>query len=228
MKLSYLLALLLPLGAIASEERIAYACDNGSRLDISFSADADGRPQATLHFADEALTLPQVPSTSGTLYRSGNIRLHTKDDNAVIEDGKDNLRRCARGTLPPAPRQTVAQPAASSFIDITGSVTYLTRIALPPGAILTIRIQDTARPGVPARTLVEQRYELNGAQVPIPFSATVDKALLGKKARLAIAARIEDKGRLLFVNNLTYPTLHEGQALPVEIVLKSASRAKAR
>jgi putative lipoprotein len=228
MKLHYLLPLLFPLCAIADEERIPYACDNGSRLDISYSADADGRAQATLYFADEALTLPQVPAASGTLYRSGNIRLHTKEDNAVIEDGKGNLRRCTRGSVPPAPPQSVPQPGASSFIDITGSVTYLTRIALPPGAILTIRIQDAARAGAPARTLVEQRYELNGAQVPIPFSATIDKDLLGKKARLAIAARIEHKGRLLFVNSLTYPTLHEGQALPVEIVLKSASRTRAR
>ena len=50
--------------------------------------------------------------------------------------------------------------------------------------------------------------------MPIPFSATIDKDLLGKKARLAIAARIEHQGRPLFVGNPTYPTLHEGQALP--------------
>lgn len=228
MKLRYLLPLLFPLGAIANEERIPYACDNGSRLDISYSADADGRAQATLHFADEALILPQVPAASGALFRSGNIRLHTKEDSAVIEDAKGNLRRCSRGTVPPAKPQPTQPAAASSFIDITGSVTYLARIALPPGAILTIRIQDAARPGAPARTLVEQRYELNGPQVPIPFSATIDKDLLGKKARLAIAARIEHQGRPLFVGNPTYPTLHEGQALPVEIVLKPASRAKAR
>ena len=226
MKLSYLLALLLPLSALASEERIPYACDNGSRLDISFAADADGRALATLHFADEALILPQVPSTSGTLYRSGNIRLHTKDDNAVIEDGKSNLRRCTRGTVPPAPQPAVAQPTASSFIDITGSVTYLARSALPPGAILTIRIQDIARAGAPARTLVEQRYELNGAEVPIPFAATVDRDLIGKKARLAVAARIEAGGKLRFISDKVYPVLKDGQPLPVEMVLKPAPTRK--
>lgn len=226
MKHHYLLPLLFPLCAIASEERIPYACDNGSRLDISYSADADGRAQATLHFADEALTLPQVPAASGTLYRSGDIRLHTKEDNAVIEDAKGNLRRCARGSVPPDAARPAPQAGSSSFIDITGSVTYLARIALPPGAILTIRIQDTARAGAPARTLVEQRYELNGAQLPIPFSATVDKDLVGKKARLTVAARIETGGKLRFISDKVYPALKDGQQIPVDIVLKPAPTRK--
>ena len=226
MKLRYLLPLLFPLGAIADEARIPYACDNGSHLDISYSADADGRAQATLHFADEALTLPQVPSASGALYRSGNIRLHTKEDSAVIEDAKGNLRRCSRGAVPPAKPQPAPPAAVSSFIDITGSVTYLARIALPPDAILTIRIQDAARAGAPARTLVEQRYELNGAQVPIPFSATIDRDLIGKKTRLAVAARIEAGGKLRFISDKVYPALKDGQPIPVDMLLKPAPTQK--
>lgn len=226
MKLHYLLPLLLPLCATASDERVPYTCDNGSRLDISFSADASGRAQASLHFADEAVILPQVPAASGALYRSGDIRLHTKDESAILEDGKGNLRRCTRGTVAPAPPQPAPQAGASSFIDITGSITYLTRITLPPGAILTIRIQDTARSGAPARTLVEQRYELNGAQVPIPFSATVDKDLLGKKARLTVTARIEAGGKLRFISDKVYPALKEGRPVPVEMVLKAVTSRK--
>jgi putative lipoprotein len=224
MKLHYLLPLLFPLCAIAGEERIPYACDNGSRLDISYSVDAEGRPQANLHFADDTVTLPQVPASSGTLYRAGNIRLHTKGDDAILEDAKSNLRRCTRGTVPPAAIQSVVPVASSSFIDITGSVTYLARIALPPGAILSIRIQDTARS--PARTLVEQRYELDGAQVPIPFSATLDKDLLGKKPRLTLTARIEHHGKLRFISDKVYPVLKDGQAAPVDMVLKPAPAKK--
>ena len=87
----------------------------------------DGRPQAILHFADEALTLPQVPAASGTLYRQGEIRLHTKGDEAVFEDGKGNLRRCARGLTPPAPPPSTA---ASSFVEIGGSIRYRPRESL--------------------------------------------------------------------------------------------------
>lgn len=224
MKPLYLLPLLAALTAHAAEERLPYTCDNGSRIDISFATDADGRPQATLHFADEAFALPQVPAASGTLYRQGEIRLHTKADDALFEDGKGNLRRCARGTTPPA-SSTPSPAAASSFIQVGGSVSYLSRIALPPDAILTIRVLDIARAGAPARVLAEQRYELNGAQVPIPFSTTLDRDLIGKKARLSVQARIEHRGKLRFVSDKTYPPLKDGQPVPVDIVLKPAGRA---
>lgn len=223
MKLRPLLALLFPLCVFAGEERIPYACDNGSRIDISFSANADGRPLAQLHFADEAVTLPLVPSASGALYRNGEIRLHTKDDDAIFEDGKGNQRRCTRGATPPAGAQATPPAAAGSFIDIAGRVTTLARIALPPDATLTVLIQDAGRPGKPL-TLAEQSYALNGAQVPIPFAATVDRDLIGQKSRLRVIARIEAGGKLRFAGNKAYPLAPNEAAAPFELVLKPANR----
>ena len=217
-------ALLMPLCALAGDERVAYTCDNGSRIDISFSADISGRPQATLHFADEAVLLPQVPAASGALYRNGDIRLHTKGDDAIFEDGKGNLRRCARGAVAPVMPQAAPQPAASSsFIDIAGNVSYVARIALPTNAILKIRIQSGQR------TLADQRYELNGAQVPIPFSATVDRDLMGRKAKAgaSVSARIEASGKLLFATAKPFPAMKNGQPITVDVVLKPASHASA-
>jgi putative lipoprotein len=225
MKRLYLLPLLIALSAHATEERHPYTCDNGSRLDISFTTNAEGRPLATLHFADEAMELPLVPSGSGALYRNGEIRLHTKGDEALFEDGKSNMRRCQRGMVAPGiSSPPPAQAAASSFIEIAGSITYLSRIALPPDATLTIRVVDTAQAGAKARILVEQHYELNGAQVPIPFSATLDRDLIGKKARLSVNARIEYGGRLRFISDKTYPPLLHGQPVQVDIVLKPVAR----
>jgi len=218
-----LLPLLIPFCVFAGEQRIPYACDNGSRIDISFAVDTEGRPQASLHFADEAVTLPQVPSASGTLYRRGEIRLHTQGDDAILEDGKGNQRRCTRGTTPPAGTTTAPPSASGSFIDIAGKVTYLARIALPTDATLTIRIDDTGRPGKPL-TLAEQRYALNGAQVPIPFSATVDRDLIGQKSRLIVVARIEAGRKLLFAGNKPYPTAPGGSPAAFELLLKPANR----
>ncbi|MBS1144134.1 MAG: hypothetical protein H6R14_1540 [Proteobacteria bacterium] len=222
MNLRPLLLLCLPLLALANDDRVAYTCDNGSRIDISFSADFSGRPQATLHFADEAVVLPQVPAASGALYRQDDIRLHTKGDDAVFEDGKGNLRRCSRGAVPPRPTPTAQPAASSSFVDIAGTVSYLARIALPPHAILKIRIQSGSR------ILVEQRYELEGAQVPIPFSATVDRDLMGKKATATVSARIEAGGKLLFASAKPFPALKNGQPIPVEVLLKPAPQARDR
>ncbi len=223
MKLRPLLPLLVPLCVFAGEERIPFACDNGSRIDISFSTNADGRPLASLHFADEAVILPLVPSASGALYRNGDIRLHTRDDDAILEDGKGNQRRCTRGTTPPASAPAAPPAAASSFIDIAGRVTTLARIALPPDATLTVLVQDTGRPGKPL-TLAEQSYALNGAQVPIPFAATVDRDLIGKKSRLIVVARIEAGRKLLFAGHKPYPVAPNEAAPPFELLLKPANR----
>lgn len=227
MKLHYLPFLLLPLTALAGHDRISYTCDNGSRIDISFSAAADGRPQAVLHFADAAITLPQVPAASGALYKQDNISLHTKDEEALFTDDKGNTRRCTQGSAPLLSAAKAA-PAVSSFLDISGSVSYRQRIALPPDAVLIVRVQDTARAGAPARVLAEQRIELAGQQVPIAFSTTIDRDLVGKRARVTVAARIERQGKLLFISDKVYPALNKGKPLHVDMLLTQVGSGKAR
>ena len=212
---------LLPLAATAADatpeeptSRQPYACTNGSRIDISFLADISGRPQAILHFADGNMTLPAVPAASGALYRNGDIKLHTQGTDALFEDGKGNVIRCRQGDLPPASPPAASTAAAGSFIELAGSVGYRARIALPPDAILTIRIRSAGR------TLVEQRYELNGAQPPIPFAATVDRDLLGKKGSLTVNARIEQRGKLRYAGSKTFPSA----GLPLDLELRPVAK----
>ena len=215
MNLRPLLALLIPLCAMAGDERVAYTCDNGSRIDISFSTPADGRPQATLHFADEALVLPQVLAASGTAYRKDSVLLHTQGDEAYFEDGKGNVRRCRQGEAP--------QAAASSLIDLAGQVSFTPRQPLPAAAVLILRVQDTSRRGT--LTLLEQRIRLNGHPGPIPFEMTVDRDLLGKHSKPYVRARIEHKGKRLFQEDGLYPALNSnGQAATLDIHLKTVKK----
>ncbi|HSG21632.1 MAG TPA: YbaY family lipoprotein [Azonexus sp.] len=227
MKSYALLCLLLPLSALATDERLPYACDNGSNINIAFSTTSDGRPQAILHFADVAITLPQVPAASGALYRADDIRLHTKGDEAVFEDGKGNIRRCKQGSALPV-TAAVTKPAISSFLDISGRVFYFSRIALPPDAILVVRVQDVSRARTPARTLAEQQIELAGQQVPIAFQTTVDRDLIGKKARLTVNARIEHRGKILFASDKPHPALNKGQPIQVDMQLQKVASAQPR
>lgn len=233
--------LLLPISALATEPAVTYRCDDGSSLDVLFSTAADGRNQAMLTLGETTLTLPQVPAASGALYRANDIRLHTKGDEALFEDAKGKVRHCKQGDTPHATATTPAttpatttaattatKPVVSSFIDISGNVSYLQRIALPPDAVLIVRIQDVSRADAPARILAEQRIELAGRQVPISFQTTVDRDLIGKRARITAAARIERGGKLLFISDKSYPAIRNGQALPVEMTLKQVTSAKPR
>lgn len=212
--------LLIPISAFATDQHHPYSCDNGQRFDIAFSAAADGRPQATLNLADGPLVLPQVPVASGALYRDDKRILHTKDNGATFEDGKGNTWRCQRGDV--APQSLPPTPVAlSSFIDITGQVSYRTRHALPADAILHIRVQDGT--GRKARILAEQSYELAGTQVPIPFSTTIDRDLIGKQARVTVAASIDYGGKRRLVSTKAYPALKHGEPVAVDILLKPVS-----
>lgn len=216
MKRCLLPLLCLPLLALADGERLPYTCDNGSRIDISFSTPADGRPSASLHFADTVITLPQVPAASGAAYRQDGIGLHTKDEEAIFEDGKGNLRRCRQGNQAPVVPESSA--ASSSFLDITGNVSYRVRMALPAGSVLKLRVREGGR------TLAEQNIVLDGQQVPIGFQMLVDRDLLGKKPRLQLSARIEHGKKLLFINDTPYSTQQNGS--PFEIILKPAMASR--
>ena len=209
-------------GSLHAADAITYTCDNGQTLAIAYGTSSDGRPQATVHRPDGNLVLPQVAAASGARYRANPVDLHTQGDDAFLEDEQGRQLRCSRGA-PPAASATPSPTAASSFITLNGGVAYRTRNALPPDAILVILVHDVARAGAPARVLAEQRYELNGAQVPIFFTATIDRDLVGKRARIQVAAHIEIDGQLHYINDRAYPALKNGQPLPLPlaIMLKS-------
>src|SRR5574343_831855 len=174
-----------------------YTCEYGRQFNVSYSDDEAGRPQATLHLPSGDRLLPGVPAASGARYRDGNQQWHTRGENALLEDGSGSQIRCRQGlhaaTVAPATQQSQPAPAtpaaASSFVELHGNVSYRARIALPPQALLTIRIQSGRR------TLSEQRYELNGAQVPIPFEATLDRDLMTPRAPLVVNGQIDVQGK---------------------------------
>ena len=206
--------------AHAEGERVTYTCDDGSRFAAEFMSGA-GRPQATLFLAEREITLPLVPAASGALYRKGDVRFHTKGPDASFEDGVGPLRRCAGGDAsPPAPG------AAGSFVDIAGSVTWRAASPLPRDAVLIVRVQDTARAGAPALTLAEQRIGLAGHPLPIRFKLTIDRDLIGKNAQITVAARIERKGKLLFISDSIHRAFIDGQPRQVDIRLAPVGVAR--
>lgn len=211
--------------AHAGSDYLTYTCDDGTRFAVAFSTDNDGRPQASLRFAGRELMLPQVIAASGASYKNGDVALHTKEEKALFSDGKSRLRSCllADGKLP------AAQPvAASAFVDISGSIAWNASNPLPADAVLIVRVQDTSRADAPALTLAEQRIGLAGNPLPIPFKLTVDRDLIGKNAQITVAARIERKGKLLFINDSIHRALIDGQPRHVDLQLVEVGKPPSR
>ena len=221
-KLLFILAL-MPGLVLADQAASTYTCDNSSKIVANYSTNSEGRPLVSLSIAASTFNLALIPSASGTHYRGDGANFYTRGDDAMFDDGSGQIRRCTLGDKPPATAPQVTPAAVSSFVDISGSVTYRQRIALPPDAILTVRVQDTSRADAKARTLAEQTIELGGQQVPINFQLTVDRDLLGKKARITLAARIESHGKLIFINDTAYPVKIDAGKGHVDMQLRQVS-----
>jgi len=85
-------------------------------------------------------------------------------------------------------------------IAITGEVAYRERIALPPNAVLTVRLTDVSLADAPGAVVAEQKIEPAG-QVPIKFELRYDTAVVQPKMNYALQARITVDDKLWFTTD---------------------------
>jgi uncharacterized lipoprotein YbaY len=89
-------------------------------------------------------------------------------------------------------------PPASEILTIRGSLTYRARIALPPDSESVVELRDAAIPDGPV--IAEQRTQLAGAQVPVPFELTVTRARLVDGSTYVLMGAIVTGGRASWVS----------------------------
>jgi putative lipoprotein len=125
----------------------------------------------------------------------------------------------ALGVLGCAPGATTPAPAPAARATVTGSVMYRERVALPPGATVTVRLQDVSRADAPAEVLAEQVI-VPTTQVPIPFALEYDPARIDARHRYSVSARIEVDGKLWFVSDTHNGVLTQGGPTEVEVQVR--------
>lgn len=107
-------------------------------------------------------------------------------------------------------------------VEISGTVTYRERIALPPDAVLEIRIQDRAG-DVLADTSFQPR-----AQVPITFAVEIPTARIDTSRAYALSARLEaSEGRMAWETPSPEMVLTQGAPRQVDLVLQAERRPQA-
>jgi len=112
----------------------------------------------------------------------------------------------------------------TSAARITGSVTYRERVALPPSAVVKVRLVDVSRADAPATVIGEQVIKAAGRQVPFAFEIAYDPKRIEERFTYAVQARIEDEdGRLRFISDRHYPVLTRGAGRHVDLVLIAAA-----
>jgi putative lipoprotein len=105
---------------------------------------------------------------------------------------------------------------------IRGTATDRERMALPPGAVLVVALQDISRADAPAETLAEARVPIAG-QVPIGFALPYDPARIQPGHRYALRGTIELDGRVMFRTDTIHPVLTGGAGEAVELRLVRAA-----
>lgn len=118
----------------------------------------------------------------------------------------------------------VPHHGGSGAAQVTGTIAYRERIALPPTAVISVKLADVSRADAPAVALGEQQIEAAGKQVPFPFSIAYDPAGIDARMSYAVQARIEDGGRLLFISDQHYGVITRGAPTHVDLVLKAVGR----
>lgn len=93
---------------------------------------------------------------------------------------------------------TNIEPASGGQATYTGTLTYLDRMAISPDAQLEIQIIDDQ-----GATVADTRRPLNGAQVPVPFSISVDADRLTNGNYYLIGAITQPDGMARVTNKVS-------------------------
>lgn len=109
--------------------------------------------------------------------------------------------------------------AESGTLDIT--VAYRERIALPPDAVVEVRLLDTSRMDVAAELLSSQRFRMTG--VPFALQLAYDPALIDPRFTYTVSARILSGGRAIFRSTTAYPVLTRGAGNAADLMLERAA-----
>ncbi len=93
---------------------------------------------------------------------------------------------------------------------LTGAVTYLQRIALPPDAEVTVRLDDVSRADAAAVPLGSTTFRTDGRQVPLAWAIDYDPAKVDERMTYAVSARITVGGTLVWTSDTHTPALTRG------------------
>jgi len=101
---------------------------------------------------------------------------------------------------------------------ITANVFYLQRIALPPGAQVSLVLEDISKMDVAAEVIAQQTISAVGSP-PYQMDLRYNAAQIKPQHRYALRARIELNGQLLFTNTQQIDAFTNQSAEPTEILV---------
>jgi putative lipoprotein len=188
-------------------KRFDYTCENGAKI-VVYLRDTT----AKVRFQDRFYLMRQTRSADGNRYSNGKVVWWGKGDGGFLQedapegDGKIIVKDCV---LEKPPMQDA----------VTGTVTYLLRMALPEQATIQVQLMDVSRTDAPATVVAKETFELGKAQVPVPFTLKFNPAKIDPKHSYSISARVLLGSELKFASDKAYPVLTQGNPAKADLIL---------
>ena len=173
--------------------------------ELIITAVAPGPVPFTLEYPPAEI-VPEQPYTLHAEVRAGAKLLLTMAAAPVITQGHPSVVEA--NMAPPA---TIAA--------VTGTVAYLGQAALPPDAVLTLRLEDVSMADAPARLLAQQIIS-PVASGPIAFAIEYDPTIVDQHGSYVISASIATREHSPLVDPIGYAVIGQEAPTRVEIILK--------
>jgi uncharacterized lipoprotein YbaY/heat shock protein HslJ/uncharacterized lipoprotein NlpE involved in copper resistance len=115
----------------------------------------------------------------------------------------------------------------SSFVIVSGSAAYRQRIAMPPDAVLIVKLEDVSRADAPAKVLAETSETFGARQVPLRFLLKVPSSVIDERNTYAVRATIKVGNELRFTTTRSYPVLTRGASNQLDLMLDAVPAVSA-
>lgn len=110
--------------------------------------------------------------------------------------------------------------APSAMTEVQVNATYRERIMLPPGHILTVKVEDVSLADAPARVLAEVRQPLDGRAPPYAVTLSVPSDQIDARHEYAVRAEIRDpSGALRFTTDTRHSVITRGAPNRADIIM---------
>ena len=120
-----------------------------------------------------------------------------------------------------APAGPAVPPEAghgTAVVSVTAS--YRERILLPPGHVLTVRVEDVSLADAPSRVLAEHREPLEGRAPPYQATLGFPRSQIDPRHTYAVRAEIRDAaGALRFTTDTRHAVLTNGAPATADIIM---------
>jgi putative lipoprotein len=222
---------------------VRYVCDNNVRVLVTYRGSS-----ARVFYHNRLYAMNQVKSADGGRYSDGKLVWWNVGKGGFLANADDDRssastplaahchepRKASSGDANGAaataePAQSAATPddAASSASltpgSVTGTVSDLYRIAMPPAAVVDVQLQDVSRADASAPLITEQKIAFGDRQVPIPFDLKFDPAKINPQHRYALRATIVVDGAVRFRTETAYRVLTHGHSSKADLILQQAA-----